>query len=187
MGYFIAIYSVASYSTSALGMTQAQGGAIQYILAAGQVVGRPLWGFLLDRGGRVNMVILSYIICGVVTIGAWMPARSFGVMVFYAFVNGATSGTIHSAATPLATSVVGVEHLGSALAIYWLTLAIPNATAQPFAIMIVNYSKTHLNRTGPEAYQISIGFCGGLFLAGAIALLGVKHYLQGNWKLLQRA
>lgn len=83
MAYFITIYTLASYCTDALGLSQKQGGAVQSILAAGQIFGRPMWGYLLDRGGRVNMVILSYIIAGVTTLTAWMLGRSFGVMAFY--------------------------------------------------------------------------------------------------------
>lgn len=187
MGYFIAIYTLASYCTNGLGFTQAQGGAIQSILAAGQIVGRPFWGLLLDRGGRTNMIIVSYIVAGVVTIAMWMPGRSFAVMAIYGFICGATSGTIHSASTPLSASVVGVQDLGSALSIYWLTLALPNLFGQAFAIMLVDYSRSHLHRVGPQAYEISIGFCGGLFLAAAAMLLGVKRYLQGDWKIFKKS
>jgi MFS family permease len=187
MGYFIAIYTLASYCTDALGLSQTQGGAVQSILAAGQIIGRPLWGYLLDRGGRTNMVIVSYIICGIVTLAIWMPGRSFGLMALFGLLSGATSGTIHSASTPLAAAVVGVPDLASALSIYWLTLAIPNATGQAFAIMLADYSRSHLHRTGPQAYAISIGFCGGLNLAAACALFGVKHYLQGDWKIFKKS
>jgi MFS family permease len=187
MGYFIAIYTLASYCTNALGLSQAQGGAVQSILAAGQIMGRPFWGYLLDRGGRTNMVIVSYVICGIVTLAIWMPGRSFGLMALYGLINGATSGTIHMACTPLTASVVGVPDLASALAIYWLSLAIPNAIGQALAIMLVDYSKNTLGRTGADAYAISIGFCGALYLAGAVALIGVKHYLQNDWKVLKKA
>lgn len=187
MGYFIAIYTLPSYCTSALGMTQKQGGAVQSIVAAGQLVGRPMWGFFMDRLGRVNMVIVSYLICGAATLAIWMPGRTFGLMAFYGFVNGACSGTIHSAATPLTAAVVGIPELASALSIYWLTLSIPNLMGQPFGIMLVDYSRTHLGRHGPGEYQIAIGFCAGLYLAAALALFGVKHYLQGNWKLWQKS
>lgn len=187
MGYFIAIYTLASYCTNGLGLTQTQGGAVQSILAAGQIIGRPMWGYLLDRGGRTNMVIVSYIIAGIATLAAWMPGRSFGVMAFYGLVNGMTAGTIHAASTPLSASVVGVPDLASALSIYWIVLSIPNALGGAFAIMLVDYSRKHLGRSGPDAYQISIGFCGGLYFAGAIVLLGVKHYLQHDWKIMKRA
>lgn len=70
---------------------------------------------------------------------------------------------------------------------YWLTLSIPNLLGQPLGIMLVDYSRSKLGKTGPSAYMISIGFCGGLYLAAAVALLGVKRYLQGDWKIMKRA
>jgi hypothetical protein len=51
MGYFIALYSNASYATDGLGLSQRQGAALQSILAAGQVLGRPLVGQALDMAG----------------------------------------------------------------------------------------------------------------------------------------
>lgn len=187
MGYFISIYSLPSFCTNGLGFTQAQGGAIQSILAAGQIIGRPFWGELLDRGGRTNMVMLSYTICGIITLTMWMLGRSFAVMAVFALFSGATSGTIHSACTPLSASIVGLQDLGSALSIYWMTLTIPNLLGQVFAILLVDYSRSHLHRSGPDAYSISIGFCGGLFLASAVALIGCKRYLQGDFKVFKKA
>lgn len=187
MAYFIAIYTLASYCTDGLGLTQKQGGAVMSILAAGQIVGRPVWGYALDRGGRVNMVIVSYLICGVATLAIWLPGRSFGLMALFGLLHGLTGGTIHSAATPVLTSIVGLQDLGSALAIYWVDLSIPSLVSQVLAILLVNYSRNHLGKTGADAYTISIGFCGALTFVGAFALYGSKRYLQGDFKVLKKS
>ncbi|KAL1408576.1 hypothetical protein Q8F55_005389 [Vanrija albida] len=187
MAYFIAIYTLASYCTDGLGLTQKQGGAVMSILAAGQIVGRPVWGYALDRGGRVNMVIVSYLICAVATLAIWLPGRSFGLMALFGLLHGLTGGTIHSAATPMLTSIVGLQDLGSALAIYWVDLSIPSLVSQVLAILLVNYSRNHLGKTGADAYTISIGFCGAVTFAGAFALIGSKRYLQGDFKILKKS
>ncbi|RSH89199.1 hypothetical protein EHS25_002311 [Saitozyma podzolica] len=185
MAYFIALYSMASFATHALNFSQTQGAALQSILAAGQMVGRPIWGLALDRGGRINMTILCYILCGISTLAIWLPARSFGVLVFFAVVQGLTGGTIWSAATPVVARVVGVQDLASALSIFWLVLVIPALVGQPIAIALLDYSTTHLGRTGPESYFISIGLCGGMALFGAGLLYGAKRYLQQGWTLFR--
>jgi hypothetical protein len=41
-----------------------------------------------------------------------------------------------------------------------------------------------MGRSGPDAYAISIGFCGGLSIAAGLCLYGAKWYLQGSPKLL---
>jgi MFS family permease len=131
------------------------------------------------------MTILCYILCGISTLAIWLPARSFGVLVFFAVVQGLTGGTIWSAATPVVARVVGVQDLASALSIFWLVLVIPALVGQPIAIALLDYSTTHLGRTGPESYFISIGLCGGMALFGAGLLYGAKRYLQQGWTLFR--
>lgn len=186
IAYFIAIYSLASFSTSAIGLSQTQGAALQSILAAGQMIGRPAWGWALDKGGRLNMTIICYILCGLSSLVIWLPARSFSVLGLYAFVQGLTGGTIWAAATPIAAAVVGVKDLQSAMAIFWLVLVVPALVGQPIAIALLDYSTGHLGRGGPEAYYISIGFCGGTALLSAGLLYGAKRHLQGGWKVVQK-
>jgi MFS family permease len=185
IAYFIAIYSLASFATGALNLSQTQGAALQSILAAGQMIGRPAWGFLLDKGGRINMTILCYILCGLSSLCLWIPARSFAVLAVFAFIQGVTGGTIWSASTPIAVRVVGVKDVQSAMAIFWLVLVVPALVGQPMAIALLEYSRTKLGRSGPEAYYISIGFCGGVAMFSAMLLYGAKRHLQGNWRLWQ--
>ncbi|WVR06169.1 hypothetical protein IAU60_003199 [Kwoniella sp. DSM 27419] len=186
MAYFIALYSLASFATYALNLSQTQGAALQSILSAGQMIGRPIWGWSLDTGGRLNLTILCYFLCGISSLAIWLPAKSFGVLVFFALVQGMTGGTIWSAATPVINQVVGVKDLASAMSIFWLSLVIPSLVGQPIAIALLDYSQNHLGRRGAEAYYISIGFCGGLAIAAACLLCGAKRWLQGSWKVFQR-
>jgi hypothetical protein len=53
-GYMIPLLSVATYSTAGIGLSQAQGASIQAILAAGQLVGRPSLGLMLDHFGTCS-------------------------------------------------------------------------------------------------------------------------------------
>lgn len=187
MSYFIGIYTIASFASDGLGLSQTQAAAVQSILAVGQIVGRPALGFLLDWGGRINIVILSYIVCGIATLAMWLPARSYAVIAVYALVQGATGGAIVSTSTPVAASVVGVPDLGSALAIYWLIMAVPSLVAQPMVIALLDYSRTNLGRTGAEAYSISIGLTGGIALFSSVLLFGAKVYLQGgSWAIFRK-
>lgn len=187
IAYFVALYSLASFATGGLGLSQTQGASLQSILAASQMIGRPLWGMFLDRGGRTNMSIICYIIVGLSSLCIWLPAKSYGVLAFFAVVQGATSGTIWSAATPLTAQMIGVQDLGSALSIFWLTLLVPALVGQPLAILLLEYSRNEQGRTGAGAYYNSIGFCGAMGLGASVFLLGAKRYQQGNWKILTKS
>ena len=186
IAYFVALYSLASFATNGLGLSQAQGASLQSILSAAQMIGRPTWGLCLDKGGRINMSILCYLIVGISSLAIWLPAKSYAVLIVFAVVQGATSGTVWNAAAPLTAQMVGVQDLGSALSVFWLTLFVPALVGQPLAILLLNYSTNHQGRTGPAAYYNSIGFCGAIGIAASFFLLGAKRYQQGNWKILSK-
>ncbi|VUC31220.1 unnamed protein product [Clonostachys rosea] len=187
MAYFIALYSLAPYATDGIGLTQTQGAALQSILAGGQIIGRPLIGLALDKGGRFNMTILANIVAGLTCIGIWMPARSFAALVPYAMLQGVVGGTVFSVVVPVTTSAVGVLDMGSAFAIFGLCVVPATTFGQAIAVSLINFSKNTLLRSGGDVYQISIGLCGGFFWVSALLLFFGKVALQGNMKLLQKA
>lgn len=183
--YFIALYSLASFATYALGLSQTQGAALQSILSGAQMIGRPAWGLSLDYGGRVNMTILCYFISGLSCLVVWLPAKSFGVLIFFALVQGFTGGTVWSASTPLTASIVGVKDVASALSIFWVVCVPSVLVGQPIAVALLEYSEKTLGRTGAKAYYISIGLCGGMGVLSAFLLYGAKRYQQKSWKIWQ--
>ncbi|RSL67656.1 hypothetical protein CEP53_002890 [Fusarium sp. AF-6] len=186
MGYFIALYSNASYATDGLGLTQQQGAALQSILAAGQVLGRPLVGQALDMAGRLNMAIAANILAALSCLVIWLPAISFAVLAIFSIMQGGFGGTILCVIAPVATSAVGVIDVGSALAMFWLMMVLPATFAQPAAVALIDYSRHTLKREGPDVYQASIILCGALFALSAAMLCGGKFAIQGNFKILKK-
>ncbi|KJR82448.1 MFS transporter (Mch2) [Sporothrix schenckii 1099-18] len=176
MSYCIAMYTIASYASGGLGLSQTQAAALQSLLAAGLLVGRPLTGLLLDVGGRINVAILLNIAAGVSCWALWLPARSFALMAVFALVQGCTGGAVWVAAAPVTVEIVGTARSGSALAMFWLVVAPSAAFSSPSAIGLLTYARTHLHKDGAEAYAISIGFCGALFVLSSMFLCGAKLY-----------
>uniref|UniRef100_A0A8H7NE26 Major facilitator superfamily (MFS) profile domain-containing protein n=1 Tax=Bionectria ochroleuca TaxID=29856 RepID=A0A8H7NE26_BIOOC len=186
MAYFIAIYSLAPYATDGIGLSQTQGAALQSILAGGQIIGRPLIGLALDKGGRFNMTIIANIVAGLSCVAIWMPARSFAALVPYAILQGVVGGTVFSVVVPVTTSAVGVLDMGSAFAMFGLSIVPATTFGQAIAVSLINFSKDTLLKSGGDVYQISIGLCGGFFWVSALLLFGGKVALQGNMKLLKK-
>jgi hypothetical protein len=87
----------------------------------------------------------------------------------------------------MSVSVVGLQDLGSAMAIMWLSIAPAALIAEPIALSLIDYSQHTLGNTGADAYLICIGFAGGAFILAALVLVGAKHYVQKNWNLLEKA
>ena len=183
MGYLIAIFSLDSFATSTLQISQKRGAALQSILASGQLIGRPLVGHLLDRCGRLNVTIVTNILAGISCLAIWIPARSFGVLVFFAITQGLFGGLVWSVATAVIATMVPSADVASAYSLYWLITAVPCLVAQPIAIALLQYSQRSLHRSGPEAYLISIALCGALNLAAGVALFGAKRYKQRSWTI----
>jgi MFS family permease len=184
MSFYVALYSIAIFATDGLGLPQSHGAIVQSLLAAGLMIGRPLAGLTLDGFGRVNIAIVLSILNGAACCAIWLPARNFTALAIFAFVQGAAGGAVWSAAAPVTASIVGVKDLGSAMAMFWLSLVVPVFVGNPLAVLLLEYSRDHVGRSGPDAYAISIGFCGGLSIAAGICLYGAKWCLQGSPRLL---
>ena len=74
IGYFIALYSNSTFATQGLGLSQTKGAALQSILSAGQMIGRPIIGLSLDRFGRINVTMISTLISGLTCLCIWSVA-----------------------------------------------------------------------------------------------------------------
>lgn len=186
MGYFIAMYSVASYATDGLGLSQTEAAAVQSFLSAGLMIGRPLTGFALDRGGRVNIALLANVTAGITCWALWLPARSFAVLAVFAFLHGCAAGSVWSAALPVTAQVVGPSQLGPALAMFWLVAAAPAAVSSALATVLLDYSRHALGKHGPEAYAIPIIFCGALYFVSGLSLYGAKVHCQRSFVIWRK-
>lgn len=187
MGYFIMLYSMAPYATNGIGLSQTQAAALQSILAAGLMIGRPLTGFVLDLGGRLNMALLANMLAAVSCWAFWLPANSFALLAVFAFTQGFAGGSVWSAAAPVTAQIVGVPNLTSGLGIFWLTVAAPAALSNPAAVALVDYSRKLPGKGGREAYHISIALCGALFFLSGICLYGAKAYHQKTYRIWQKS
>ncbi|KAJ1032006.1 hypothetical protein NDA13_002382 [Ustilago tritici] len=188
IAYFVALYSLAAFASSGLGLTQKQASTLQSILAAGQMIGRPLCGLSLDIFGRHPSVITIQILAGITCFAFWLPARSFGLLVAFAITQGLLGGTVWSSVAPISAEVVGIRDLPSALAVFWLAMVFPSQFGQPIAVALINYSRDHLGRRGADTYWISIGFCGACFVVSGLMLCFSWIYVRGrNRKELKSA
>jgi MFS family permease len=177
IAYFTALYTLAAYASSGLGLSQTEASALQSILAAGQMIGRPLCGLGLDWGGRHRTTVVIQILAGVTCFALWLPARSFAVLAVFAIFQGLFGGTVWSTVAPITAQVVGIRDLASALGVFWLAAVLPGQFGQPIAVALINYSTQHLHRTGHASYTIAIAFCGACFVASGLSLLASWRYV----------
>lgn len=93
LGYMTILYSLSNYAVQVVGLSQKQAGTVTAILNLGTGIGRPLIGLASDRFGRIEIAAGLTLFNGIIVFAIWLPANSFGVLVFFAIVSGACLGT----------------------------------------------------------------------------------------------
>lgn len=89
--YITLMYSLSDFSAS-IGLSKSQGAAISAFLNLGTAVGRPLIGFMSDRLGRMEVAGSCTMFCGLTCLAIWIPAKVYGVVIFFAIISGAVMG-----------------------------------------------------------------------------------------------
>ncbi|KAF9871829.1 MFS monocarboxylate transporter [Colletotrichum karsti] len=92
-GFFIGLEYVASYAL-AHGISRRLSYLMVVFLNAGSFPGRWLPGFLADRFGRMNTMILTNVLCIISMLGIWLPANgNVAAVIVFAVVFGFASGS----------------------------------------------------------------------------------------------
>jgi len=140
LGYITMLYSLSAFAL-AIGLSQSQGGIVVAILNLGAAVGRPFVGVLSDQFGRMTVACALTASNVVLCFAIWIPDTSYGLLIFFALLVGATSGiywgvsrmsltvTIFTDSlqviAPLCAEVVDLKELPSTLSLMWLTVSMP--------------------------------------------------------------
>lgn len=92
-GLFIPLTYIVSYS-AAHGQDATESYLLLSYLNAGSVLGRVLPGFLADRFGRFNVIIITIALCVITVLALWLPAgTSEAILIVYAVLFGFASGS----------------------------------------------------------------------------------------------
>lgn len=91
LGYITLLYSLPDFATS-IGLTKAQAASVAAFMNIGTAVGRPLIGVASDRFGRMEVAWFLTLFCGLSCFAIWIPAASYGILIFFAVLNGAILG-----------------------------------------------------------------------------------------------
>ncbi|GAB7324689.1 hypothetical protein MBLNU13_g08558t1 [Cladosporium sp. NU13] len=92
LGYIVILYSVSSYAVQVAGLTQKQAGILTAMLNLGTGIGRPAAGLVSDRFGRIQVAAYITLACAISVFAIWIPATSYGVLIFFSLVSGAILG-----------------------------------------------------------------------------------------------
>lgn len=136
-GLFVPLTYITPYVVSN-GQSTAFGFYIVSILNAGSFAGRFGAGWVADRIGRLNTLILSVALCIITCLAIWLPARNFkAVVVVFAVAFGFVSGSNLSLSPVCVGQLCSTEHYGRYYSTCWMVVAFGTLTGLPIAGQIL--------------------------------------------------
>lgn len=135
LGYITLLYSLPNFADS-IGLSNQQAAAISAYLNLGTACGRPIIGFVSDRLGRIEIAGYLTLFCGLTCFAIWIPAKTYGVTIFFAIVSGAVVGVFWMTVAPIAVEVAGLKQVPSVLSVMWVTIFLPILFAEVIALKL---------------------------------------------------
>jgi MFS family permease len=178
-GFITLTYSLSAYGR-AIGLSASRASYQTAFMNLGIAFGRPLTGFLSDRHGRIEVPAILTFSTGVLCFAWWIPAKSFGSLTGFSLVAGAIMGIFWPALGPVATEVVGLKELPSALSLAWTTIVLPTTFSEVIALKLRRPSTSH-------AYLYPQIFAGLSYLVGSVCMFELARVLRKRKKLQIRS
>ncbi|KAK4539680.1 hypothetical protein LTR36_010443 [Oleoguttula mirabilis] len=164
LGYMVILYSLSSYAVQVVGLTQAQAGVLTAVLNLGTGIGRPLIGFASDRFGRLEVATTLTLLNGILLFAIWVPADTYGVLIFYALLSGAMLGVYWMSVGPLCAEVAGLKEVPSLLSLQWLTAVLPTTFAEVIALYLRRPEMGRWTYLYPQVFAALAYLVASLFL-----------------------
>ncbi|RAL05339.1 MFS general substrate transporter [Aspergillus ibericus CBS 121593] len=147
-------------------------------LNIGLIPGRLLPGLAADRLGRFNMMVLTSLVCAILTLALWYKSgSSLGAIVCYAVLFGFWSGTAMSLSPVCISQICATEDYGTRTGTTYTIASIGVLTGIPIAGAI--QQRDH------GEYGGLIIFAGVLYLSAAAAFAVARGICRG-WSLKTR-
>ncbi|PYH97920.1 MFS general substrate transporter [Aspergillus ellipticus CBS 707.79] len=145
-------------------------------LNSGLIPGRLLPGLAADRLGRFNTMVLTSLVCSILTLALWYKSgSSLGAIVGYAVLFGFWSGAAMSLSPVCISQICTTEDYGKRMGTTYTIASIGILTGIPIAGAI--QQRDH------GEYGGLIIFAGVLYLAAAVAFAVARGICRGwSWK-----
>ncbi|OAL35338.1 hypothetical protein AYO20_05389 [Fonsecaea nubica] len=140
-GLFVPLTYLSSYALSH-GVSTSFSYQIIAILNVGSCFGRYFPGFVADKVGRFNAMVVTIFLCMVSTLAFWLPANgSIALIIVYALVFGFASGSGISLTPVCVGQLCRVENYGRYYATCYTLVSFGSLTGIPIAGQLVTACK----------------------------------------------
>ena len=176
LAYVVLIFSLANYANE-IGLSASQAATISALFNFGQFLGRPPIGYFSDTVGRLNMAGGTTFLAGLFALAIWIPAKNYGVLIFYSIVGGTVAGTFWCTIAPVTAEVVGLKHVSSGLNLMWLAITLPVTFSEPIALEMADGTGSYL---GTQLWT------GLMYIAASLCVLLLRGWKIGVEEELKR-
>ncbi|KAK9380403.1 major facilitator superfamily domain-containing protein [Kockiozyma suomiensis] len=149
------------------------------IMNAASVFGRWLPGYVADKFGTFNMLIVTVMSCGLLSLGIWAPiaathGRNFGGAITYLILFGFASGSGISLAPVCFSQICDIKDYGKRYGTAYSLASIGSLIGVPIGGEILR--RMDGNYTG------LVAFCGAAYMVSSVCLVFARGFSAG-WKL----
>lgn len=175
---FACLIPMAYITTYALskGVNESLAYQLLAVMNAAQIPGRAIPGWLADRWGRFNVMILSSLPCAIVILAVWLPASNTGSIIAFSVLFGLLSGTANSLTPVCISQLCRTEDYGSRYGTAYLCLSPATLIGIPVAGAVLGRSEGGVNFRG------LILLCGFVYMASGV-LFTLARISGAGWKV----
>jgi len=142
------------------------------ILNAASIFGRIIPGYLGDKVGRFNMMVLITYASGMLVLVLWIPGTGNTATIIFSALYGFTTGAFVSLIPALSAQISDIRHIGVRTGGMFGVVSIAALTGNPIGgVLIDKYDGGYLG------LQI---FAGSAIMAGSTAFLAARWVVSGG-------
>jgi MFS family permease len=186
--YYTPIYFFSSYART-LGYSDIAGANFIALSNASSACGKIFLGFLADRYGRLNALVLCTVISAVSTIGLWLPSSvlqnqhfSRGLFLAFSSIYGVTAGAYVSLFPTALAEQFGVQNFASINGLLYMLRGIGTLIGTPVAGSFIHRHSgvsSHL-ASGFERMSIMVG-CLLMGASMAVSWARIEAGARAHW------
>lgn len=171
-GLFVPMQFIVGYAVDR-GFSRTLGANLVSYLSTASIVTRIVVGYLADRLGSFNMMIVSSLISGLLCFCVWLPAgHTMGGLVTFCVLFGISSGAVVSLSLITVPRLAHVKDAGRRFGTAYMIASFSVLTGIPLAGALTDHH-----------YLGVILFSGFVYVFGAVAFFISKYYAVG-WQLV---
>ncbi|RYO87194.1 hypothetical protein DL766_005461 [Monosporascus sp. MC13-8B] len=171
LGFFVP-YNFIILQAQRYGMSPGLAAYLVPVLNAGGLFGRIAPGWLADRYGRFNVMIIITLFSAIVVLALWIPGKNDGAIIAFCVLYGFGSGAFVSLAPAILAQISPLPQLGARQGTCFAFISIASLVSNPIAGALVP------NTSVDPFWKLQV-FAGMLMVGGAIMITIARVFAGG--------